>query len=691
MPEAPVAHDQAVYSVGVDVGGTFTDVVVLDHASGRLAVAKVASTPHNQALGFAQGLAKLGVPLARVRRALHGTTVATNAILEGQGARVGMLITAGFRDLIEIGRGERTRLYDLKLLKQPPLVPRAARFEVAERTRADGSVVQPAKAEAVRAALAGLDGETLEAWAVCFLHAYANPANEETAAAALRLVVGDVPIACSSAVVPEYREYERFSTTVLNAYVAPLMSRYLADLEGRLAADGYTRPLYVMHSSGGVMTARAARQLPVATILSGPAGGVAAAVALAAQAGLENVITCDMGGTSTDVCLVKGRRPRLTTEAKIAGYPTRIPQVDLVTVGAGGGSIATVERGVLRVGPASAGARPGPACYGQGGEAATVTDAQLVLGRLDAGQPLAGEITLHPDLARAAVERAATRLGGLDAFAMAEGIVHLAVVKMANAIREVSVYRGHDPRDFVLLPFGGAGPMVASELARELGMSSAIVPPHPGNFSALGLLVSPLKRDVVRTRIRRLAELAAADLAAGFAELVAQATRELAADGIAGAALEFARSADLRYVGQSFTLNLPVTEGAQPAALADAFHAAHDAAFGHAAPGEPVELVNLRLAAALPAEPLDLRPDAPASGRPEPIAQRPVRFGGAAVACPVYERAALPLGAALDGPAVVQEVGSTTVVWPGDGLHVDQHGNLRLELSAADHQPPPIR
>jgi N-methylhydantoinase A len=667
--------------VGVDVGGTFTDVVVADSERGVLAVAKVPSTPQNQAVGFAHGLDKVKVLLPAVDLVMHGTTVATNAVLEGKGGRVGMLVTNGFRDVLEIGRGERTKLYDLKCRKPPPLVPRSARFDVVERTRAQGIIVEPVTREAVKAALGRHDGAPFEAWVVCFLHSYANPTNEEQAAAYLRELVGDVLITISSAVVAEYREYERFSTAVLNAIVAPLMDRYLGDLETRLADRGYRRPVFVMQSSGGIMTAGAGRRLPAATILSGPAGGVAGAIAIAAQAGIEDLITCDMGGTSTDVCLIKGGRARHTTEARIAGYPTRIPQIDIVTVGAGGGSIASVTvGGVLRVGPESAGANPGPACYGVSDEA-TVTDANLVLNRLDADKPLSGEIALDPERARTAVESLAAKLGGLDVFAMAEGIVRLAVVRMAGAIREVSVHRGHNPQDFVLLAFGGAGPMVASELASELGMKQVMIPPHPGNLSALGLLVSPLKRDFVRTLIGRLAELNVTELASAFKDLEARAAREYETDALDGSALEFHRSLDLRYVGQSFTINVPLPDGTMDrAAVEKAFHDAHDRMFGHADRGEPVELVNLRLVASLAGGQVAIRLATARRDAAKPRAMRQVFLGGRFGACPVYDRADLPLDIELAGPLVVEEPGSSTIVWPRDQLHVDAYGNLQVQV-----------
>ena len=673
--------DRNSFSVGVDVGGTFTDVVLFDRAERRALVAKVPSDPRNQSVAFMNALAKVGADPGKVERVLHGTTVATNAILEGKGGRVALLTTEGFRDIIEIGRGERAKLYDLKLVKPPPLIPRPDRFEVAERTHADGAIGRAVDADGLRAALASCDPASYDAWAVCFLHAYANPANEEAARDTLAEMAGGVPISTSSSVAPEYREYERFSTTVLNAAVAPAMDRYLGSVEDRLSDGGHARPMLVMQSSGGVMTARAARRLPAATILSGPAGGVAGARAIARDAGMANVITCDMGGTSTDVALIEGGEIRHTTEGRIAGYPTRIPQVDIVTVGAGGGSIASVSGETLRVGPESAGARPGPACYGLGGEAPTVTDANLLLNRLDAGDPLSGEITLHPGLAEAAIGRLKASLPGLDTMALAEGIVHLATVKMAGTIREVSVYRGHDPRDFVLLAYGGAGPMFASELASELGMTSVLIPPHPGNLSALGLLLSPLKRDFVRTMVRRLSDMEASELTAVHAELRAGGVSEFEADRLPVADLEFGCSVDVRYVGQSSTLNLKcATDSPDPATLAAEFHAAHETAFGHSDADEPVELVNARISAALPVDPLDIGCEAPAEGSATPRETRSVRFRGRAVDCPVHARRHLPLGSEIRGPAIVGETGSVTVVWPSDVLRVDPRGNLRLEV-----------
>lgn len=669
------------FSVGVDVGGTFTDVVLFDHADRRALVAKVPSDPRNQSIAFMNALAKVGTPLNQVGRVLHGTTVATNAILEGKGSRVALLTTEGFRDIIEIGRGERTKLYDLKLVKPPPLIPRPARFEVAERTHADGTIGRTIDARSLRAALASCDPASYDAWAICFLHAYANRANEEAAKDMLADMVGDVPISTSSSVTPEYREYERFSTTVLNAAVAPVMDRYLGSVEECLADGGYAHPLLVMHSSGGVMTARGARQLPAATILSGPAGGVAGARTIAHDAGIANIITCDMGGTSTDVALIKDGEIRHTTEGRIGGYPTRIPQVDLVTVGAGGGSIASVTGKTLRVGPESAGARPGPACYGHGGEDPTVTDANLLLNRLSADDRLSGEIALHPDLAKAAVDRLKESFPDLNTIELAEGIVHLATVKMAGTIREVSVYRGHDPRDFVLLAYGGAGPMFASELAGELGMTSVLIPPHPGNLSALGLLVSPLKRDFVRTMVRRLEDMETPELMAAFSGLQADGLREFEVDRLPIANLEFEQSVDVRYVGQSSTLNLKCGAASpDPMVLAAEFHAAHEATFGHSDADEPVELVNVRVSAALPVDPLDVRFTTPEEASAKPRGTRLVYFRGRALDCPVYARDDLLQGSEIRGPSIVEETGSTTVVWPSDVLRVDQQGNLRLEV-----------
>ncbi len=670
--------------LGIDVGGTFTDLMAFEPASGRLWAAKVPTTPDNQARGVLDAIGKAAVALLNVPRIVHGTTVATNAILEGKGARVAVLTTRGFRDVLEIGRGNRPRLYDLKFVPRPPLVARPYRIEVDERVLADGSVERPITAAAVAAAVRELAGRSadVEAWAICFLHAYRNDANERSAAKHLVELVGDGYISCSGTVIPEYREYERFSTTVLNAMVSPSIDRYLSALEARLAASGYRHPLLIMQSNGGTMTAQASRRLPAVTMLSGPAGGINGAVFLARAAELPDVITCDMGGTSTDVCLIKAYRARTTYLGTIAGHPTRLPQIEINTVGAGGGSIASVDIGpVLKVGPESAGARPGPACYGLGGTAATVTDANVVLGRLGGGERLAGEVALAPEHARAAVTTVAAELGGLSPEAAAEGIIRLAVVKMAGAIREISVHRGDDPRDFVLMAYGGAGPLVASELASELGIEQVLIPPYPGNLSALGLLASPLRQDLVQTQVVTLEALDDPTLSAHFDKLAEAARRLLAEESVDVDAVTVEGGCDVRYVGQSYALFVPV-DPARPdrAALEEQFHRQHQVVYGHSETREAIEIVNFRVSALGPTVEPPIRSDSTHDdGRPT-TTRRPVYFGGRLEDATVYDRAALRSGTAMSGPAIVEEMGSTTCLWPGDRAQVDRWGNLRLTV-----------
>src|SRR3989441_432203 len=491
-----------MFVAGIDVGGTFTDVTAVDTSTGRVLVTKVPSQPLDEAAAVLAGLAALGIDARSVRRLVHGTTVGTNAILERRGARVALLTTSGFRDLIEIGRTKRNipALFIPTFVRPQPVVPRARRFEVRERMLHDGRALLPLDPADVERALGDLAASGAEAVAICLLHAYANPEHERRLGEAVRARFPALPVSLSADVVPEYREFERFSTTVLNAYLQPLLDRYLAGLEKRLFEAGYAYGVLTVGSSGGMMTVETARRLPIKTIFSGPAGGVSRACFVARGAGVKDFITYDMGGTSTDVCLVRGERPLTSTDSLIGAFPVKVPQIDIRAVGAGGGSGAWVDvDGSLQVGPLSAGAHPGPAAYGLGGSAATVTDANVVLGRMGTARPLGGTIRLDDALAQRAVEALAVRLGGLGIRELAEGVVRIAVARMTSSIREITVQQGHDPRDFTLVAYGGAGPLHAIPVAEELGIPRILVPLHPGNFSALGLLVSDVKHDDVRT------------------------------------------------------------------------------------------------------------------------------------------------------------------------------------------------
>ncbi len=675
-----------MFIVGIDVGGTFTDLTAVDDATGLVVVTKVPSRPRNEAAAVLDGLAALGIAPRDVRRLVHGTTVGTNAVLERRGAPVAVLTTAGFRDLIEIGRTKRNipALFVPTFVRPKPVVERKRRFEVTERLNADGSVLVPLDVASVERALDAAVASGAEAIAVCLLHAYLNPAHERIIADVAKGRCPGVPVSCSADVVAEYREFERFSTTVLNAYLQPLMDAYLSGLEQRLRGVGYAHGVLTVASSGGMMTTETARRLPIKTIFSGPAGGVSQACFVGAACGVRDLITYDMGGTSTDVCLVRDLMPLATSDGMVGAFPVKVPQIDMHTVGAGGGSLAWLDLdGSLQVGPRSAGATPGPAAYGLGGTEPTVTDANVVLGRIGTTRRLGGSITLDAARARQAVTDLAARMDGkLTVDALAEGIVRIAVARMTSAIREISIQRGHDPRDFTLVGFGGAGPMHAMALADEIGIPRVLVPRHPGNFSALGLLASDIKHDDVRTRVGPLRERWA--LVPGlFAEMESSVRRQLELEGFDVSQQRLRRTLDLRYRSQAFELSLPLGDESLDA-LEAAFHRQHLAMYGHADETASIELVNARLSAyGVVAKPTAARPEGGAGALDAAlIERRAVRFDGATHDCPVWERERLPSSAELSGPAIVEEFGATTVVPPGWRGALDAYGNLRFERRA---------
>jgi N-methylhydantoinase A len=676
-----------MFIVGIDVGGTFTDLTAVDDATGRVVVTKVPSRPRHEAAAVLEGLAALGIAPRDVRRLVHGTTVGTNAVLERRGSPVAVLTTQGFRDLIEIGRTKRNipALFVPTFVRPKPVVERRRRFEVTERLNADGSVLVALDAASVERALDAALATGAEAIAVCLLHAYLNPAPERAIADIAKGRCPGVPLSCSAEVVAEYREFERFSTTVLNAYLQPLMDGYLGGLEQQLREVGYAHGVLTVASSGGMMTTETARRLPIKTIFSGPAGGVSQACFIGNVAGVRDLITYDMGGTSTDVCLVRDLTPLATSDGMVGAFPVKVPQIDMHTVGAGGGSLAWLDLdGSLQVGPRSAGANPGPAAYGLGGTEPTVTDANVVLGRIGTSRRLGGSISIDAARAHAAVSGLATAMGGaLTVDALAEGIVRIAVARMTSAIREISIQRGHDPRDFTLVAFGGAGPMHALALADEIGIPRVLVPRHPGNFSALGLLASDIKHDEVRTRVGPLRERWSL-LAGLFAEMESGVRRQLELEGFGTSQQRLRRTLDLRYRSQAFELNLPVGDeasGDSLAALEAAFHREHLAMYGHADETASIELVNARLSAyGVVAKPAAAHHEGGGGTLDAAlIERRPVRFDGVTLDCPVWERERLTAGAEVSGPAIVEEFGATTVVPPGWRGATDAHGNLRFE------------
>ncbi len=668
----------ASYRIGVDVGGTFTDAVAYDTADGSLRWAKAPSTPSEPALGVLDAVSALAGDLGAVERFVHGITIGTNAIIERNGADVWVVTTKGFRDTLEIQRTERRELYNIRTLKPPSFVPRPQVLEADERMRYDASVLRaldPAESERIAETLGSAGAESV---AVCFLHSFANNAHERAMREALASAAPGAYVCTSSEVLPELREYERFSTTVLNAYIGPLMSHYLQGLESHLASRGFARTIFLMTSNGGVVSAERARRLPVQTVLSGPAGGVAASVELGRRIDVENLITYDMGGTSTDVCLVEGLRAPLTTEQMIAGYPNRTPQVEIVTIGAGGGSIAWLDGGeTLAVGPRSAGADPGPAAYGRGGADPTVTDANLVLGRLGSETKLASTLALDGTLARASLDRLAAAFGGIETHMLADGVIRIAVARMVSAIKEISIAKGYDPRDFVLLAYGGAGPMHGALVASELDIDHVVVPPSPGNFSAFGCLVSDLQITRTRTLLVETRRGEWPTVADAFGGLEREGGAELEREGVETSEIIFRRELGVRYVGQSWELVVPIaSDVASMRAVELAFHAAHAKRYGHGADA-PAEVVTVRVTAAARTTKPVLRNPAH-DGTDTGARGRPVYFEGTWTDTRVLARPALAHGDRVEGPALVEEMGSVTVVPPGWRLEVGTIGEFHL-------------
>ncbi|WP_318568293.1 hydantoinase/oxoprolinase family protein [Salinigranum marinum] len=673
--------------VGVDVGGTFTDLVTI--RDGRVRVSKTPSTPAAPERGVIDGLrdveARDGVTPGAVVFLGHGTTVATNAVLEGEWADTALVTTEGFRDVLEIGRQARPDIYDFQAEKPTPVVERHRRFEVPERLDERGQVVKPLDEAAVRALADDLSA--VESVAVSLLYPFEDDSHERRVRELLREEGVDASFSLSSSVLPEIREYERTLTTALNAALKPVMDRYVGDLESEIDAIGVDAPLKVMQSNGGIITADTARERPVNTLLSGPAAGVQGATYVASRGGYDDVITMDMGGTSCDVSLVEGGDPLVSTDVEVGEYPVSVPMVDIHTVGAGGGSIAWVDAGgALRVGPKSAGADPGPVCYGRGGARPTITDAHAVLGRIDPASFLAdGLDTASTDVERAVERHVADDLG-VDVETAAQGILDVANANMERALRVVSIERGHDPREFGLVAFGGAGPLHAPKLAAELDIPCVVVPRTAGVLSALGLLISDILYDHSASRVRRLDGVDADELTETFASFVARGRRQLEAEGLAPEAMRFEPSMDLRYVGQSFELRVPAPADVDEAALAtvrERFHERHRKRYGHAYPEEPVELVTLRLRARGVVETPELRPEGSRGSVDDArLERRPVVYDGEPCDTPVYDRTRLPTGSTFGGPAVVEGRESTTVVHPGQRVRVDGDANLIVEVDA---------
>lgn len=644
-------------NIGVDIGGTFTDLVVLD--DGALRIHKVSSTPDDPSRGMLGGIADVtSGELARLASVAHGSTVATNAILERKGAKVAFLVTAGFRDLLAIGRQDRPNLYALHPTLPPPLVPRERCLEVPERLDYEGNVLQPLDMAALDAVIARMAELEVDSAAVCLLYSFVNPAHEQAVAARIREALGAAfPVALSSEVLPEFREYERASTTVMEAYVRPVMARYINKLAASLPA-----PLRVMRSDGGVMRAARVEREAVQTALSGPAAGVIGALHVAKLRHLANIVTLDMGGTSTDVALCAGDLT-MRQDAQVDGLPLRIPMIDIETVGAGGGSIARLDAGgALHVGPESAGAQPGPASYGRGGTLPTVTDANIVLGRISSAHFLGGRMTIDAGAAHRALESLAAQMG-VDAQTAARGVIEIANANIERAVRRISVARGHDPRPFTLVSFGGAGGLHACEVAERLGIRRVLIPLYPGVMCAVGLLLARIEVSRARSVMRQIDTSAQyPDLQDAADTLMAECAAELALEQIPAAQQMASVSAEMRYVGQAYELSVPFTPDG--AALAERFHAAHTAAYGHAFADRACEVVTLRARGYGGV-------DTPHFAWEQ---MQPHDLEGS-----LFARDDLRPGARFEGPVLITQVDATTYIPEGWRVHVDGYRNLFVE------------
>ncbi len=683
-----------VWVVGIDTGGTFTDVFAANTATGETHCVKCASTPQDPSEAILTGLNQLnalhGVDLSGLAALAHGTTVGTNALIQRTGGRVAVVTTRGFRDLLEIGRQTRPQIYDLQLDAPEPLADRSLRLEVEERVLSDGTVLRQLDSSNLPAIAETLRRAEVDSCAVCFLFSYLNPAHERAVGAQLAALLPDLNISLSSDVQPEYREFERFNTTVINSHLQPVMTRYIDRLAREL---GRILPpnagVGVNQSSGGLMTTERARAYPIRTALSGPAAGVVGAVHVAGQVGRGDIMTVDVGGTSADVSLIQNYRPSVTLEREVAGFPIRLPMIDIHTIGAGGGSIAWFDRdGLLKVGPRSAGADPGPACYGLGGEEPTVTDANLVLGRL-APQLADGGVALDRDLAVAALQPIADRLGwSVERAALS--VIDIVVSNMVRALRTISVEQGHDPSDYLLMPFGGAGPLHARAIALELRIGEILMPAVPGIVCAQGLIVAEQREDFVTSRRIAVEEGCMVEVAAEVAGIDAHAGAWFDRIGAEEGAFRRELVVDARYVGQNFELRVPL--GVAPRgraidlpsreAFLERFFAVHEQAYGYANRRAPVEMVNIRLTGLVSGFELEEAGLAAADVVPEPRSHRQVWFSAAGpTRTAIYRRGDLAASSALAGPAIIEQLDATTPIHPGDSAEVDRFGNIMVRLA----------
>lgn len=675
---------KAQYTIGVDVGGTFTDVFILDEASGQVKTVKVPSTRGDQSKGFVEGIVREVADFADIRTIVHGTTVGTNALLERKGAHTGIITTGGFRDVLEMRRRDRPTTWGLKG-SFTPVVERGDRVEVSERTLADGTVLEAVDLDQVKARAKELADAGCEAVCVFFINGYANGENERQAVEAVRAVWPNEYVTAATEILPEIREFERLSTATLNAYLQPVVSSYLDRLERGLAERGFVGDVLIVQSNGGVMSVDTAKRYPVRTALSGPAAGVIAAQEIARAAGFDDIITCDMGGTSFDVSLVAGNKAALSAQTAIEfGMVVRTPMIEITTIGAGGGSIASIDRGgLLQVGPESAGSDPGPVCYGLGNERPTVTDANVVLGRINPDRPIGGKLSrLDVDASRRAIETHIAGALGVSIEDAAEAILKLANAKMAGAIRLVSIEKGHDPARFATMPFGGGGALHTGALIKEVGLGSALVPRFPGVTSALGCVVADMRHDRVQTVNKLLSQLDAAELGAEMQRVADETEELLKAAEIGFEHIDRIFELDMLYLGQTHTVSVPVSipgSGLTREGISAAFDAAYKEAFGRLLDNIQTRVMNYRIAVVGRRPKLDMAVFAPVDGKtPEECLRgtRRVYADGMFHETKIYDRLGLAVGSVIKGPAILEQADTTIFVDPGLTATVDNYGNL---------------
>ncbi len=686
----------ARFRLTVDTGGTFSDFVYVDENTGEISVAKVPSTPDDPSRAILAGVELLiarGVAPADIGYFCHGTTVGTNALLEGKGVRTGLLVTKGFRGIYEVAeqcRPHGPTIFNIGYTRPTMLAPPSRTGEVEERVAFDGEILTPLNEAALRETVRELLARDVKSIAVCFLFSFLTPKHERRAREIILEEAPGVEVSLSSEVVPLIREYYRLSTTVINAYLHPILARYIDNLDARLKSAGVTTPQkYIMQSNGGMSTFAETAKKAVATVLSGPAGGIVASVRAAETSGFPNLITFDMGGTSCDVALIKDGEASISNRGKVEGRDVALPMIDINTVSAGGGTLAGVDKfGELVVGPQSAGAQPGPACYGRGGTRPTITDCNATLGYLSPDNFLGGKMRLDKDAARRAVETEVAKPLGMDVAAAAEGVVRVINVKMEEAIKAISTMRGHDLRDFMLLAFGGAGPLHACKMAAELGMKGVLVPPHPGVYSAMGLVMSDVKHDYLRSRLTPLSRASEAEVNAVFAELETLARADLAREDFSEKSIRVEHALDMRYAGQGYEMTIPCEAPLAPGglkALREKFDAEHKKSFGHTAPEEPVEIVSWRLRGVGVVPPVR-EPVYKPTGAPleKAIRERRIaRFDGVDLECPVYQRELIDVGAEFAGPALIDQLDCTTVMPPGFLARVDERKNIIISMGSA--------